>query len=253
MRMEEIGKENIMRFFTPSAALAILIATPGLAASTTASSSLHSIHTKWEEHKADRALNHLSEDGQYAMVDILQAKHILDSGQATAALPILHTASKRLVAAGNARKKFIAAEDDLHPAPQHPVSASHTALTAQATWIPVGGEFIVGEELAPEKKTAVATANSQLKSGQRHEVVETMKVVGEDTDFIVALAPLEQTQKAINQAIDLAKNNKAQEASQAINRLMDSLVFVSDDDIETAMPTSKNATVRHTKTAQKKG
>lgn len=242
-----------MRRFTSSLALAILITTPVLAASTTASSPIHSIHTKWEEHKADHALNHLSEDGQYAMVDILQAKHILDSGQATAALPMLHTASKRIAAAGSARKKFIAAENDLHPAPQHPVSASHTPLTAQTTWIPVGGEFIVGEELAPEKKTAVATANSQLKSGQRHEVVETMKIVGEDTDFIVALAPLEQTQKVINQAIDLAKNNKAQDASQAIDRLMDSLVFVSDDDIETAMPTPKNTTANHAKTAQKKG
>lgn len=235
-----------MRILAKSIALAILTTTPILAATTT-TSPLHSIHTKWEEHKADRALDHLSQSGQYAMVDILQAKHILDSGESASALPLLLRASKRLVAAGNDRQKFIAAESDLHPVPQHPASSSHTPVIEKTAWIPVGGEFIVGEELAPEKKTAIATANSQLKSGQRQEVVETMKVVGEDTDFIVALAPLAQTQKAINQAIALAKSNKSQEASQAIDHVMDSLVFISDNDVETVIPTSKHASIPHKK------
>lgn len=237
-----------MRLFASSMAFIALLSSPVLATATAPSS----LQTKWEEHKADRALNHLSESGQSAMVDILQAKHILDSNQSSAALPFLRSASKRLTAAGNARQKFIAAEQDLHPAQQHPLSASHTPIAEKTAWIPVGGEFIVGEELAPEKKTAVATANSQLKSGKRQEVVETMKVVGEDTDFIVALAPLDQAQKTINQAIALAKINKAQEASQAIDRLMDALVFVSDDDVETAIPT-KNTPHHPVSKSQKKG
>ncbi|AEI37441.1 MAG: YfdX family protein [Zymomonas mobilis subsp. pomaceae] len=230
-----------MRLFMSLTALAVLATTPSLA------SPASSIHTKWEEHKADRALDHLSIDGQYAMVDILQAKHILDSGQTTAALPMLRSATKRLTAAGSARKKFIAAENDLHPAPQHPLSASHSPAASPVTWVPVGGEFFIGETLAPEKQQAVTTANNQLKAGKNQQAVQTMRVIGEETDFVVALAPLDQTEKAVSQATLLAKGKQAQKASQALDQVIDSLVFVSDDDVEKALPTSnhKPATRTH--------
>ncbi|GAN69209.1 hypothetical protein AA0473_0752 [Acetobacter orleanensis NRIC 0473] len=216
------------------AALAVLTATPVMAHAS-------SLHTKWEQFKAGRALHHLSADGQRALVDILKARDTLAAGKTDAAIPALYDAQKRLTAAGKAAKKFDAAENQLQPAPQHPVSPSHTAVTAPTTWIPVGGEFIETETLAPEKKAAVATANGQLKAGQTDQAAQTMQVVGDDADFILALAPLAQTQGALNRATVFTEGKQATDAVAALDEILNSLVFVSENFAETEMPANGKA------------
>lgn len=216
------------------AALAVLTATPAMAHAT-------SLHTKWEQFKAGRAFRHLSADGQRAMADIVKAREILATGQTDAAIPALYDAQKRLTAASKAATKFDAAENQLQPAPQHPASATHTPVTTQTTWIPVGGEFIATETLAPEKKAAVATANGQLKAGQTDQAAQTMQVVGEDADFIIALAPLAQTQGALNRATVFTEGKQVPDAVAALDQILNGLVFVSENFAETAMPATGNA------------
>ncbi|MBS1000749.1 YfdX family protein [Acetobacter persici] len=220
-----------MRFNTKAslAALAVLTATPMMAHAS-------SLHTKWEQFKAGRAFRHLSADGQRAMADIVQARETLAAGKTDAAIPALYDAQKRLTAASKAETKFNAAESQLQPAPQHPASPDHTPATTPTTWIPVGGEFIATETLAPEKKAAVATANGQLKAGQTDQAAQTMQVVGEDADFIVALAPLAQTQGALNRATVFTEGKQASEAVAALDQILNGLVFVSEDFAESAMP-----------------
>ncbi|MCE2563489.1 YfdX family protein [Komagataeibacter sp. FNDCF1] len=195
-----------------------------------------SLHTDWEKYKATRAFNRLSADGQRAMVDILNAKQVLDAGQTEQAIPALYDATKRLTAAGKANAKFMAAENALHPAPQHPAPSTHTPGTTPTTWIPVGGEIVGSETLAPEKKTAIATANSQLQAGKTQQAAQTLQVVGEDADFILALAPLDQTQGAINRASVFTEARNPKEASAALQQALDGLVFVSEDFAETSIP-----------------
>ncbi|RFD19446.1 hypothetical protein DY926_11185 [Komagataeibacter melaceti] len=195
-----------------------------------------SLHTNLEKFKAARAFNHLSADGQRALADILNAKQVLDAGQTEAAIPALYDATKRLTAAAKANGQFIAAETSLHPAPQHPAPATHVPSTTPVTWIPVGGEVIGTETLAPEKKAAVATANSQLKSGQIPQAAQTLQVVGADADFILALAPLEPTQGAINRATVFTEARNPKEASAALQQALDGIMFVSDDVVETMPP-----------------
>ncbi|MFT8517123.1 MAG: YfdX family protein [Acetobacter persici] len=220
-----------MRFNTKAslAALAVLTATPMMAHAS-------SLHTKWEQFKAGRAFRHLSADGQRAMADIVQARETLAAGKTDPAIPALYDAQKRLTAAGKAETKFNAAESQLQPVPQHPASPDHTPATTPTTWIPVGGEFIATETLAPEKKAAVATANGQLKAGQTDQAAQTMQVVGEDADFIVALAPLAQTQGALNRATVFTEGKQASEAVAALDQILNGLVFVSEDFAESAMP-----------------
>ncbi|GAB6968509.1 hypothetical protein JCM25156A_25470 [Komagataeibacter kakiaceti JCM 25156] len=197
-----------------------------------------SLHKDLEQFRAARAFNHLSADGQRTMADILNAKQVLDAGQTDAAIPPLYDAGKRLSAAAKANGQFVAAESSLHPAPQHPVSPAHVASSTPVTWIPVGGEVIGSETLAPEKKAAIATANTQLKSGNIPQAAQTMQVVGADAVFILALAPLEQTQGALNRATVFTEARNPKEASEALQQALDGVVFVSEDFVETMPPAS---------------
>lgn len=144
------------------------------------------VHTTWEKFKAGHAMHRLSVDGQKAMMDVFQARDLLAQGKTDAAIPPLYDAQKRFKAASADNKKFFAAESQLQPAPQHPVSATHTPVANPTTWVPVGGEFIVSETLAPEKQAALANANKQFQAGQTQQAQQSLQVVGEDADFIMA-------------------------------------------------------------------
>lgn len=190
------------------------------------------IHTDWEKFKAGRALHHLSVDGQKALQDVLVARDLLAQGKTDAAIPPIYDAQKRFVAAQKDNRRFYAAEDQLQPAPQHPVSATHKPTTGAVTWIPVGGEFILTETLAPDKKAAAQQANKALKAGQNAQAQQNLQVVGEDADFIIALAPLEQTKSTLYRARVLTEGRQAAQAKEALDQLLDSIVFVSDDFVD---------------------
>ncbi|MBS0989416.1 YfdX family protein [Acetobacter okinawensis] len=214
-----------MRFKVSMAALAALMV------STTAA---HAgvIHTDWEKFKAGRALHHLSVDGQKAMQDVLVARDLLAQGKTDAAIPPIYDAQKRFVAAQKDNRRFYAAEDQLQLSPKHPVSATHKPATGAITWIPVGGEFILTETLAPDKKAAAQQANKALKAGQNTQAQQDLQVVGEDADFIIALAPLEQTKSTLYRARVLTEGRQAAQAKEALDQLLDSIVFVSDDFVD---------------------
>lgn len=190
------------------------------------------LHARWEEYKAGRAMRHLSADGQKAMVDVLQARDLLSQGKSDAAIPLLYDAQKRFAAAGTDNRRFIAAENQLQPAPSHPAGANHKPVAGSVTWVPVGGELVVTDTLAPEKKAAAQTVNQQLKAGQTQQAQESLAVVGQDTDFIIALAPLEASQGALNRAKVFTEGRLNSQAVDALNELVDGIVFVSDDFIE---------------------
>lgn len=214
-----------MRFKASFAAVAALMVSASAAHA-------GAIHTDWEKFKAGRALHHLSVDGQKALQDVLVARDLLAQGKTDAAIPPIYDAQKRFVAAQKDNRRFYAAEDQLQPAPQHPVSATHKPITGSVTWIPVGGEFILTETLAPDKKAAAQKANKALKAGQNVQAEQNLQVVGEDADFIIALAPLEQTKDTLYRARVLTEGRQAAQAKEALDQLLDGIVFVSDDFVD---------------------
>lgn len=229
---------DFMRFKASLAAVAALMVSASAAHA-------GAIHTDWEKFKAGRALHHLSVDGQKALQDVLVARDLLAQGKTDAAIPPIYDAQKRFVAAQKDNRRFYAAEDQLQPAPQHPVSATHKPTTGAVTWIPVGGEFILTETLAPDKKAAAQQANQALKAGQNAQAQQNLQVVGEDADFIIALAPLEQTKSTLYRARVLTEGRQAAQAKEALDQLLDSIVFVSDDFVDqsaTAQAPAKAAT-----------
>ncbi|MBA5726406.1 YfdX family protein [Bombella mellum] len=201
-------------------------------------------HAKYEARKQHRAFHHLSEHGQLAMASILDAQQFLANGQNSKAVDALHSASTHLDAAAKAREQFTAAEADLHPAPQHPVSSTHKAQSGPTDWIPVGGEVIATDMLEPSKKSAIATANAQLKAGQTQQAAQTLQVVGQDIDFIIALAPLAQLQGYVNRATTFAEGNNADAAKVALNDALNTLVFVSEN-VVTEATSSAAAKKKH--------
>ncbi|MXV44915.1 YfdX family protein [Saccharibacter sp. 17.LH.SD] len=195
---------------------------------------LKSVKEHWDRYKAHQAFHHLSEHGQKAFMKILDAQQVLAAGQTDAAIPLLTAASMHLSEAVTANEQFTAAETALHPAPQHPLSPNHIAQVSPTDWVPVGAEIIASDTLAPEKKAAVATANAQLKAGQTQQAAQTLQVVSQDIDFIVALAPLFPTQGAVNRALVFAQGHNAKGAAAALNDVINSLVFVSENVITEA-------------------
>ena len=203
-----------------------------------------SVHTNWEKFKAGRAFKHLSIDGQRAFADLLQAHDLLTAGKTEQTIPLLYDAEKKLDAASKASKKLDAAEASLNRAPQRPAPAGHVPSTTPETWIPIGGEFVETETLAPEKKAAIAAANSQIKTGNNQQAAQSMEVVNDQVDFIVALAPLNMTKGAIARAQVFVEGRNQQDALSAVDQALNGLVFVDDDvlDAQAAPASSAPAT-----------
>lgn len=242
-------------------ALSLMLVT-GLATAPTFAHAASSAHVAWEKYKAGRSLKHLSADGQRAFGDLLQAHDLLAAGKTDQAIPFLYDANKSLTAASAADHKFVAAEASLTPAPQHPAAPGHTPSSTQEVWIPVGGEFVETETLAPEKKAAVAAANGQIKAGKAPQAAETMQVVDDKLDFIVALAPLGKTQGAVNRAQVFTEGRNPQAALDAVTQALNGLVFVDDGLLDaqaapsggpaaaSAAPVARTTTQPTAKTAQ---
>ncbi|MCK8636172.1 hypothetical protein CO583_04575 [Parasaccharibacter sp. TMW2.1882] len=229
MRFNTLHKGLALSLFGLSALTTSAFADDAAPASNNAPAAVSSKHVKSVRKKEHRAFHHLSEHGQKAMASIVQAQQFLAAGQSEQALPALNAAVTHLQAAAKAREQFTAAEADLHPAPQHPVSSSHTPQNGPTDWVPVGGEVIATDMLEPSKKSAVATANAQLKAGQTDQAAQTLQLVGQDIDFIIALAPLNQLQGFVNRALIFAQGHNPQAANVALNDALNTLVFVSEN------------------------
>lgn len=149
--------------------------------------------TKSNSATVDRDFSRLSHDGQVAFADIAQAQTALAAGQTTQALPLIQDAESRLAHAATDHKAFVKAETELPSAagaPQHGVR--HTPSATPDTWIPVSGSYVVADDLAPDKQQAVQNANQHLTQGRKPLVVQDLKIVGIDVDYIIGLAPLQQ-------------------------------------------------------------
>jgi hypothetical protein len=109
-------------------------------------------------------------------------------------------------------------------------------VVGEVDWIPVGAEFIVTEELTADKKSALDTANAQLRQGQTKEALQTLQIVGGSIDLIFGVAPLAPTLGAVNRAAVFAEGRDPKSAMQALTDAINGIVFVSDDYIATVVP-----------------
>ncbi|MBS0959326.1 hypothetical protein HK11_08185 [Acetobacter sp. DmW_043] len=194
------------------------------------------LHNDWENYKAGRALKRLSGEGQKTLTDVFQIQALLNQGKTSEALPLLADAQKNLQAAGLSEKKFLADEKQLTAASGHVAAPAHKSTTGTVTWIPVGGQFVVDDTLVPEKQQAVKSANDKLKAGQTDQAAQVFQVVGQDSDLMIALAPLNDTLASLHRAEVFAEAKQSKEALDAISDILNGIIFISDNVFITAAP-----------------
>jgi len=215
------------RLFIAGSALFAFAAVPALAAS--------------PQRMADKDFARLSKDGQKAFADIVQAQQALGSNQNGQAQSLINDAQAHLTKAATDNRAFMKAQDAMQPAPSHAAPKRAVITGVQVHWLPIGGEYAVTEALAPEKQTALAQANTHLKTGDTKLVNQDLQVVGTDVQYVVALAPLEMVSGDINRASVFMDGGDAKLAAEALQNALDSALFVSDSVVVTAQPMTSPA------------
>ncbi|KMQ91175.1 hypothetical protein RF55_8997 [Lasius niger] len=201
---------------------------------------IKAIKQKLARHKAEVAFNNLSADGQIAIADVLAANLQLADNDSKEATSLLKKAQTSLKKAASADSAFTAAMNQLNPKlklelakQQQAVANKDGANPSGATkWIPVGAEIVAVDKLSASDKAVVAKANSQLRAGDTQKAAETLRTIGQDLDFIIALAPLAATTDAVDRAVLFAEQGQIQEAQDAINTATNGIVFLSQNVIE---------------------
>ncbi|QCE32609.1 YfdX family protein [Acetobacteraceae bacterium] len=201
---------------------------------------IKAIKQKLARHKAEVAFNNLSADGQIAIADVLAANMQLADNDSKEATNLLKKAQASLKKAASADSAFTAAMNQLNPKlklelakQQQAVANKDGANPSGATkWIPVGAEIVAVDKLSASDKAVVAKANSQLRSGDTKQAAATLRSIGQDLDFIIALAPLAATTDAVDRAVLFAEQGQTQEAVDAITTATNGIVFLSQNVIE---------------------
>lgn len=219
------------RFLVAGSALLCLTIPPAFAAS--------------PQHVASHDFARLSNDGQKAFTMILQAQQALANNQNGRAQSLIDDVSARLQKATTDSKAFVKAEAELHPHPSHAAPKQTVMNGSPVHWLPIGGEYVVTEALAPEKKTALTRANQHLKQGDTKLVDQDLQVIGTDVEYVVALSPLEMTSGAIHRASVFISAGDSKSAAEALQNAMDSVIFVSDNVLVTSLPTAETQHAKH--------
>ncbi|QCE34330.1 YfdX family protein [Acetobacteraceae bacterium] len=201
---------------------------------------IQTLKTKYAQHKAEAAFDSLSADGQIAIADVLAAQLQLSDNDAKQATVLLKKAQASLKKAASADSSFTAAMNQLNPklkleiAKQQQAAVDETGANPAGStkWIPVGAEIVAVDKLSSADKAVVAKANSQLRSGNTQAAADTLRTIGQDLDFVIALAPLASTTDAVDRAVLFADQGQTQEAQDAISTVTNGIIFLSQNVIE---------------------
>ncbi|ACB95362.1 YfdX family protein [Beijerinckia indica] len=192
----------------------------------------------------------LSNDGHLAFEDIELARQAIYDGDTQSAVKLVAEAQQALTRAKADDSQFLKAASELSPAPKTSADAAKPEADAakSVAWIPVDSEFVLNENLAGSrvKSAAVATANRHLRQGKAGKAHEVLKVTGAEADFILVVAPLQDTIDTVAHAASLLESHDYYNANLALKQAQDGLRFISKDVIAT--PKKKDAAKEEPKT-----
>jgi hypothetical protein len=170
---------------------------------------------------AAKDFGRLSQDGVSAFDDIHQARIALFDGAPDEAAKLISDARASLDKAKTDNTAFTKAEAALHPPAKAPQAQSHAPKsTTPVAWIPISGEVDYGETYVatPEKARAMVEANKSLKRGEGAKALETIRLASVDVDYVLALAPLEQSISYVDQAGKLMATHDYYGAGEALRK-----------------------------------
>ncbi|WP_025885252.1 YfdX family protein [Asaia prunellae] len=199
-----------------------------------------------EQAHADKDFARLSKDGQKALANILLAQQALANNQNGQAQSLINEAEARLEKAAKDDRAFVRAEDAMQPVPSHGAPKRVVANGVPVHWLPVGGEYMVTDALAPAQQTALSSANQHLKTGETRLVNQDLQVVGTKVQYVIALAPLEMISGDVHRASVFMDGGDSKSATDALQNAVDSVLYVSGDVVAVTHPvTAKRHRMAH--------
>ncbi len=206
-----------------------------------------------QELRADKDFGKLSEEGSRAFRDVTLARIAIFQGQIDQAKKYVNDAERDFNKAKSDDTVFTQAEADLKQPPKMAQNASegrsaqpgNSGSTEQANndkiqpenysweqasagqknkpiaWLPVDGAISINEDYTvnPGKSGAVADANKSLKTGNRKEAMEKLKLAGVDVDLALGIVPLQYTLDHVQKAAQLINDGKYYEGSQDLRQI----------------------------------
>lgn len=251
-----------------------------LAAATNAQeqqNSQNSMRETPQEMRVDNDFGKLSQEGSRGFRNVTLARIAIFEGQIDQAKKYINDAERDFNKAKSDDTVFTKAEADLKQPPQmmqnsnegRSVQAANSSSPAEGNsgklpaqnysweqasagqknkpiaWLPVDGAISINEDYTASagKSAAVADANKSLKSGNRKEAMEKLKLAGMDVDVALGIVPVQYTLDHIQKAAQLVNDGKYYEGSQELRQLAEAEHF---DVIDiSGMPKAANATSGH--------
>ena len=180
----------------------------------------------------------LSIDGAHAFQDIGLARLAIFDGKPAAAVKLVADAQQAMGRAKTADSVFMKAAADLKTASPASATPSNTETsppsaspsTTKVAWVPIDGQLVLDETLAPTPANtkAVAQANDHLRNGEPDKARDSLKVASVTADYILAVAPLKQSAADVAQASKLLAGNDYYGASQALRQAQDGIRYDTD-------------------------
>lgn len=212
-----------------------------------------------QELRADKDFGKLSQEGSRAFHDVTLARIAIFEGQIDQAKKYVNDAERDFNKAKSDDTVFTKAEADLKQPPQmgknanegrsvqsanssSSVPANNAKVPAQnysweqasdgqknkpIAWLPVDGAISINEDFtaSPSKSAAVSDANKSLKSGNRKEAMEKLKLAGMDVDVALGIVPLQYTLDHVQKAAQLINDGKYYEGSQDLRQIAEAEHF----------------------------
>jgi len=206
------GPNEDLAMKTYAAAAAAIVVSLGVAGGAVAAD-----QTGKSGRMADKDLGKLSIDGAGAYQDIGLARLAIYDGKTDVAEKLVKDAAAALSRAKSDDAVFMKAEADLTPPKTPGKNAPTTSASKNAVaWVPVDGEFVFDETLTPAKAGAVDAANKHLHDGEPDKAKDALKVAAVDADYVMTLAPLEQTTQDVQKASQMLESHDYYGASQQL-------------------------------------
>jgi hypothetical protein len=208
--------------------------TIGLMASTLIMSASGTGHADSATKTADQDFGRLSADGVSAFNDVHLARRAIFDGKTDEAAKFVADAQASLAKAKSDSAVFLKAETALRSSEKAAPRMSAAAGSEKPiAWVPIDSEIALGETFVstPEKAAAVVTARKALEKGDNVKSLETIKQAQIDINFTLAVAPLDQSIAAIDQASSLIASHDYYGASQALRLAEAGVRYDEIDDI----------------------
>lgn len=186
-----------------------------------------------ERAAAMEGFGRLSDDGVSAFNDIHLARMEIFDGDTDRAAKLVSDALASLQRAKSQNEAVTKSETDLQG--PSPVGSRGRGRGSEPpiAWLPIDAEIVIGQtyKSSAENAAAIVDANKSLDHGEGDKALERLRMAAIDADYVLALAPLDQSISDVEEASRLIAARDFYGASQALRRAEENVRYDEVDDV----------------------